>query len=104
MAHKQFWQDYFAGTGLDFEDRATMLEYAHEPLMDVPSVAEIAAQERERVRYEREAVERLRARMAEEKLALQSVRQQLTDQTQQLEARERELRSQRDLLQEQNPS
>ena len=104
VAHKQFWQDYFAGTGLDFEDRATMLEYAHEPLMDVPSVAEIAAQERERVRYEREAVERLRARMAEEKLALQSVRQQLTDQTQQLEARERELRSQRDLLQEQNPS
>ena len=100
VAHKQFWQHYFAGTALDFEDRAAMLEYAHEPLMDVPSAAEIAAQERERVRYEREAVNQLRARMEQEKLDLESVRQQLTDQTRQLEARERELRSQRNLLQE----
>ena len=100
LAHKQFWQDYFAGAPVDFEDRAAMLEYAHEPLMDVPSRAEIAAQEREHARYEREAVERLRTRMEEEKLALETVRQQLTDQTRQLEARELELRSERNLLRE----
>ncbi len=100
VVHKRFWQDYFAGTALDFEDRAAMLEYAHEPLMDVPSQAEIAAQERERARYEREAVDQLRARMEQEKLALESERQRLTDQTRQLAARERELRSQRDLLRE----
>ena len=100
VVHKQFWQDYFAGADLDFEDRASMLEFGHEALMDVPSAAEIAAQERERVRYEREAVEELRTRMEEEKLALESVRQRLTDQTRQLEVRERELRQQRDLLEE----
>lgn len=99
-AHKQFWEDYFAGADLDFEDRASMLEFAHEALMDVPSTAEIAAQERERVRYEREAVEALRARMEEERIALESARQRLTDQTRQLEVRERELREQRDLLEE----
>lgn len=100
VVHKQFWEDYFAGAALDFEDRASMLEFSHEVLMDVPSAAEIAAQERERVRYEREAVEQLRTRMEEEKLALESVRQRLTDQTRQLEVRERELRQQRDLLEE----
>lgn len=100
VVHKQFWQDYFAGAALDFEDRATMMEYGHDPLMDVPSEAEVAAQERERVRYEREAVEQLRARIEEEKLALESARQVLTDETRQLEARERELRQQRDLLEE----
>ena len=100
MAHKQFWEDYFAGAELDFEDRATMLEYAHDPLMNVPSAAEIAAQERERVRYEREAVDRLRATMEEEKLALESVRRRLTDQTQHLEALRSELRQQQSRLRE----
>lgn len=100
VVHKQFWEDYFAGADLDFDDRASMVEFGHEALMDVPSAAEIAAQERERVRYEREAVEALRTRMEEEKLALESVRQRLTDQTRQLEVRERELRQERDLLEE----
>lgn len=100
VAHKQFWEDYFAGAELHFEDRATMLEYAHDPLMNVPSPAEIAAQERERVRYEREAVDQLRATMEEEKLALESVRERLTDQTQQLDALRSELRQQQNLLRE----
>ncbi|MDE0225123.1 MAG: hypothetical protein OXP28_08310 [Gammaproteobacteria bacterium] len=100
VAHQQFWQDYFADATLDFEDRAPMLELAHDPLMNVPSKAEIAAQERERVRFEREAVERLRARIKEEQLELESVRQRLTDETRELEARERELRQQQDQLAE----
>lgn len=104
VAHKQFWQDYFASADLAFEDRTSMLEFTHEALMDVPSAAEIAGQERERVRYEREAVEQLRTRMQEEKLALESVRQRLTDQTRQLQVRERELRQQQDLLQEERPN
>lgn len=92
-AHQQFWQDYFADAELDFEDRAAMPGYFHEHLMDVPSKAEMAARERERVRYEREVVERLRARVEEEKLVLESTRQRLTDQKEQLDARERELRA-----------
>ena len=100
VVHKQFWQEYFAAADLEFEDRASMLEFSHEPLMNVPSAAEIAAQERERVRYERQTVENLRTRMEAEKLALESVRQRLTDQTRQLEVRERELRQARDLLEE----
>lgn len=94
-AHQQFWQDFFAGAELDFQDRAAMPAYFHEHLMDVPSKAEMAARERERVRYEREVVEQLRARVQEEKVALESARQQLIDQKRQLEERERELRAQR---------
>ena len=100
--HQQFWQDYFADVELDFEDRAAMPGYLHEHLMDVPSKAEMAARERERVRYEREVVEQLRAKVQEEQVALESARQrladqrqQLVDQKEQLEERERELRAQR---------
>lgn len=94
-AHQQFWQNFFAGAELDFQDRAAMPAYLHEHLMDVPSKAEMAARERERVRYEREVVEQLRAKVQEEKVALESARQQLNDQKRQLEERERELRAQR---------
>ena len=94
-AHQQFWQDFFAGAEFDFQDRAAMPAYLHEHLMDVPSKAEMAARERERVRYEREVVEQLRAKVQEEKVALESARQQLIDQKRQLEERERELRAQR---------
>ena len=49
--HKRFWTSYFGDAALTFQDQPTMAGFDARPLMDIPTPAELAAYERERVRY-----------------------------------------------------
>ncbi|MCY3620805.1 MAG: hypothetical protein OXH68_03730 [Gammaproteobacteria bacterium] len=94
LKHKRFWTSYFGNAALTFEDQPTMAGFDAEPLMDIPTPAELAAYERERVRYTSELVERERAELAETRRALELERAQFAD-------RERELRQEQRRLSEQ---
>ncbi len=110
QAHRQFWERYFdegrladpqlAGSRLHFEAQAPVLDYAAESLMAVPTQAELVAQERERVRYERAALERMRDELESSRAALDAGRERLAAQRQQWQARESELARGRARLQE----
>ena len=113
QAHRQFWERYFnerglaepqlAASRLHFEAQAPVLDYAAESLMAVPTQAELVAQERERVRYERvaledarrtgerAALERMRDELESSRAALEAGRERLAAQRQQWQAREAEL-------------
>lgn len=54
-----------------------MLQYTGEPLMDVPSEAELVAQDRERILYEFRQLERMRADLDSGRRALAAEREQL---------------------------
>ena len=75
LSHKQFWQDFFGGAELAFEDQPVMAGYAAESLMDIPTPTELAAYEREQIRHRSEVVERERAFLEGERAKLQASRQ-----------------------------
>lgn len=94
LMHKQFWTSYFGDATLEFDDQPTMAGFDAAPLMDIPTPAELAAYERERVRYTSELVERERAELEETRRALEVERAQFAQ-------REQELREERHRLSEQ---
>ena len=110
QAHRQFWERYFnerrpadpqlAGSRLHFEAQAPVLDYEAESLMAVPTQAELVARERERVRYERVALERMRDELESSRAALDAGHERLAAQRQQLQARESEFARERARLQE----
>lgn len=90
LKHKRFWTSYFGDAALTFEDQPTMADFDAEPLMDIPAPAELAAYERERVRYTSELVEKERAELEETRRALELERAQFAEREQAL--RQGELR------------
>lgn len=72
-AHKQFWREYFRGAQVAFQDQPAMSGYDALPLMDIPTEAEIAAQERD-------VAERLLARVQEERAMLAEAREEVREQ------------------------
>ena len=71
-AHKQFWRTYFAGAQVVFHDQPAMSGYEALPLMDIPTEAEVAAQERDEA-------ERLLARVQEEQAMLAEAREKVLE-------------------------
>ena len=86
LSHKQFWQDFFGGAELAFEDQPTMAGYAAESLMDIPTPMELAAYEREQIRHRSEIVERERAFVKGERAFVEGERAFLEGERAKLEA------------------
>ncbi len=101
LVHRQFWEAYLGPAKTEFVDQAPVLQYAGVPLMDVPTEAELAAQERERVRYERAELARMRADLERSRRDLDAGRERLADDRQRWRERESELRRDRERLREQ---
>lgn len=99
LSHKQFWQDFFGGAELAFEDQPTMAGYAAESLMDIPTPMELAAYEREQIRHRSEIVERERAFVEGERAFVEGERAKLEASRQAFEKeRERFAERQRQIL------
>ena len=91
-AHKEFWRAYFADAQVVFRDQPAMSGYAALPLMDIPTEAEVAAQERDEA-------ERLLARVQEEQAMLAEAREEAREQQEQARREmEEELRRRQEAL------
>ena len=102
--HKRFWQDYFAPASPGFREQALAPAYQAAPLMNRLTDAELAEQERLRLRQEREEAERLLAQVEQERAALDEARRQAEAEERAQQARVEELRRQRELLQAEEAS
>lgn len=101
LVHRQFWEAYLEPAETEFVDQAPVLQYSGVPLMDVPTEAELVAQERERVRYERAELERMRVDLQRSQRDLAAGRERLAEERQQWRDRESEMRRDRERLREQ---
>lgn len=101
LVHRQFWEAYLGPAKTEFVDQAPVLQYAGVPLMDVPTEAELVAQERERVRYERAELARMRSDLERSQRDLDAGRERLAEDRQRWRERESELRRDRERLREQ---
>ena len=101
LVHRQFWEAYLEPAETVFVDQAPVLQYSGVPLMDVPTEAELVAQERERVRYERAELERMRVDLQRSQQDLTAGRERLAEERQQWRERESEMRRDRERLREQ---
>lgn len=91
LRHKGFWQSYFeAAEQFGFEDQPTMTGYASETLMDIPTPAELAAYEREQVRWERAELARTRREFEQERAQFEQERAQFAEQQRELDEQRRE--------------
>ncbi|MDE0211630.1 MAG: hypothetical protein OXJ64_17335 [Boseongicola sp.] len=91
-AHKEFWRAYFADARVVFRDQPAMSGYAALPLMDIPTEAEVAAQERDEA-------ERLLALVQEEQAMLAEAREEAREQQEQARREmEEELRRRQEAL------
>ena len=70
-AHQAFWQEYFAGAQLTFNEQPPLPAYAAEPLMDRLTPEELAALERERIEKERAEAARMLAEVQRERAVLE---------------------------------
>ena len=70
-AHQAFWEEYFAGAQLTFQDQPPMPAFAAVPLMDILAPEEVAALEREQIEKEREEAARMLAEVQRERAALE---------------------------------
>ena len=102
--HKRFWRDYFAPASPGFREQALAPAYQAAPLMNRLTDAELAQQERQRLRQEREEAERLLAQVEQERTALEEARRQAEVEERAQQARVDELRRQRELLQAEEAS
>ncbi len=100
LAHQRFWQAYFNGAQLTFDEQPTVLAYAGEPLMNVASEVELVARERERLRYERADLERVRADLQRDREQLAQARRRIESVQRQGRQRELELQRAQELLEE----
>ena len=98
LAHQAFWRSYFGEAPVAFNEQAPVLGYRVEPLMNVATEAELLAQERERLRYARIALDRMRAELERSEQTLASERQRHTEEARR---RESEFRRERERLREQ---
>ena len=101
LKHKRFWTSYFGDAALAFEDQPTMAGFDAEPLMDIPTPAELAAYEREQVRHTSELVERERAELEETRRTLQRERAEFAEREQKLRQEQQQLSEQQQQLSEQ---
>ena len=101
LAHQRFWQSYFNGAHLTFDEQPTVLAYQAVPLMNVASEVELVAQERERLRYERADLERVRADLQRDREQLAEARRRIDSGQRQGRQRELEMQRAQELLQEQ---
>ena len=97
LRHKEVWTAFYGGTAIGFEDQPAMASYAAERRMNVPTPAEQAAYEMERVRYTSELVERQRAdvtaarqALAEREAQFAERQRQFDEQQEEFAARQRE--------------
>ena len=102
--HKGFWRDYFAdavGAEPSFQDQPAMAAYQVIPLMSPTSegqLAELAEEERLRLRQEHEEAERALAQVEQEQAALAEARQRAAEEERKQAARIAELRRQQEAL------
>ena len=97
-AHKVFWEAYFHGTEIAFDDQPTMGEYVPASLADAPTAMELAAYELERLRHSSALVERDRARVERDRRRLEGAQREVAAERRQLDAERRELAAQRQQL------
>ena len=111
-AHQAFWQEYFAGAELTFEEQEPLQAYAAEPLMNRLTPEELAALERaeiekeradaarmlEEVRREREALLEAQRRLAEERAQVTIVPRARSESTEDLRRQQQILNAQREQL------
>lgn len=100
-AHKRFWEDYFHGAEVAFDDQPTMAEYVPASLAESPTAMELAAYELERLRHSNALVERDRAEVARERRELEGARREVSTLREQLAAERRELDAERERLEAQ---
>ena len=91
LRHQGFWQAYFAEAELRFDEQPTMAGYASKALMDVPTPAELAAYEREQIRYQSELLERERAELERTRLEFEQERVQFAERQEQFAQDQRRL-------------
>ena len=96
--HKRFWQGYFDGTELAFDDQPTMAEYTPLSLTAAPNAMELAAYELERLRHSNALVEKDRATIERERRDLERERRGVEAERQRLEAERQELAAERERL------
>ena len=97
-AHRTFWQDYFKGAELAFEDAPVMAEYVPASLAEAPNAMELAAYELERLRHSQAEVQRERADMQRERARMESDRRELADERRRIEAERALLAAEREAL------
>ena len=78
-AHKGFWERYFAGAVIDFDDQPVMTEYVPASLAEAPTAMELAAYELERLRHSQ-------ARIEEDRAAIERERGELAGERRRIEA------------------
>lgn len=78
-AHQAFWQAYFAGAQLTFEEQQVLPAYAAESLMDRLTPEELAALERERIEEERAEAQQMLAEVQREREALEEELRKLAE-------------------------
>ncbi|MYF31513.1 MAG: hypothetical protein F4029_09305 [Gammaproteobacteria bacterium] len=89
--HQGFWQTYFENADLHFDDQPTMAGYASKTLMDIPTPMELAAYEREQLRYQSELVEKERAELERTRVEFEQERADFAERQEQLAQLQRRL-------------
>ena len=90
-AHKRFWEGYFGGIEVAFDDQPAMAGYLPESLADAPTPMELAAYELERLRHSGRLVEREREELARERERIAAERRTIEADQERLAAERREL-------------
>lgn len=90
-AHKRFWEGYFQGADVAFDDQPTMPGYVAPSLVEAPTAMELAAYELERLRHLGVVVEQERAQVAQERAELGQERAAIARDRESLDAERREL-------------
>lgn len=97
-AHKRFWESYFDGAEVAFEDQPAMAAYVAASLAEAPTAMELAAYELERLRHSGALVEREREELERERAEVARERRQVADARRQIDAdRERLVEERREL-------
>ncbi len=94
-AHKRFWEGYFGGIAVAFDDQPAMAGYVPPSLAEASTAMEQAAYELERLRHSGALVERERAELARERAELARERQSLREARRRIEAEREELAAER---------
>lgn len=105
-AHKGFWQGYFGGAEVAFDDQPTMAGYVPAALAEARTAMELAAYELERLRHSGALVERERAELARERQSVREERRRVEADRARLAAERRELAAARERFetQQRNPA
>ncbi len=97
-AHKRFWQGYFDGLEIAFDDQPTMAGYVPESLAEAATAMELAAYELERLRHSGALVEREREELARERERMADAHRRIEADRERLAAERLELAAAREQL------